>query len=427
MAIQGLRDTTNFVTNERPENWRQGIMLLYPNSARAAKAPLTALTSLMKEKSTDDPTFHWWEKELNDRRLEIDNDVALTAAAAGTIETITLRANSDAITFVKNDLLLVEQTSEILRVYSDPTSNTAITVVRGAAGSTPAALDADGANINPNILCIGSAFEESSLPPTGVSYDPTEFFNYTQIFRKTFEISRTAASTRLRTVDAVTEAKRECLEYISIDMERAFLLGRRFQGVLNGRPWRTTAGVINQIDANNIFAFGDEVGGTAGEVTMAQLEEQMFQLFKFGSYEKMALAGNRALLAIQQVVRKNTTSNWNASEPVKEFGMEVVKLTTPFGVLTMKGHPLMTQTAGGTNDEGAGTRYFAMDSWMLTLDMDDIEYRYLEDGDLDYESDLQANGLDGMQSGYIGECGIMLAHGKNHALWTQMHTGVIDN
>lgn len=426
MPIQGLRDTTNFVTNERPENWRQGILLLYPNSARAAKAPLTALTSLMKEKSTDDPRFHWWEKELDDRRLEIDNDVALVAAAAGTIETITLRANSNAITFVKGDLLYAEHTGEIMRVHADPTSNTSITVVRAVAGSTSAALDADGANVNPNLLCIGSAFEEGSLPPTGVSYDPTEFFNYTQIFRKTFEITGTAAQTRLRTVDAVTEAKRECLEYIGIDMERAFLLGRRFEGVLNGRPWRTTAGVINQIDANNIFAFGTEAGGTAGVVTMAVLEERMMELFRFGSYEKMALCGNRALLAIQQMIRRNTTSNWTASEPVKEFGMEVVKLTTPFGVLTLKGHPLMTQTAGGINDEGTGTRFFAMDSWLLALDMDDVEYRYMDERDLDYESDLQANGLDGMQSGYIGECGIMLAHGKNHALWTQMFEGQID-
>lgn len=425
MPIQGLRDTTNFVANERPENWRQGIMLLYPNSARAAKAPLTALTSLMKEKSTDDPRFHWWEKELDDRRLEIDNDVVLAAPAAGTIETIPLRANSNAITFVKGDLLYSEQTTEIMRVHSDPTSNTSITVVRGVAGSATAALDANGAGINPNLLCIGSAFEEGSLPPTGISYDPTEFFNYTQIFRKTFEITGTAAQTRLRTVDAITEAKRECLEYIGVDMERAFLLGRRFEGVLNGRPWRTTAGVINQIDANNIYAF-DGDGTDPGVVRMVELEERMLELFRFGSYEKLALCGNRALLAIQQVVRRNTTSNWTASEPVKEFGMEVVKLTTPFGVLTLKGHPLMTQTMGGINNEGAGTQFFAMDSWLLALDMDDVEYRYMEERDLDYESDLQANGLDGMQSGYMGECGIMLAHGKNHALWTQMFRGEID-
>src|SRR5690554_2956834 len=71
MAINGLRDTSNFVANQRPENWRQTLLLLYPNSAEAGKAPLTALTSLMKEESTDDPVFHWWEKALDDRRLQL--------------------------------------------------------------------------------------------------------------------------------------------------------------------------------------------------------------------------------------------------------------------------------------------------------------------------------------------------------------------
>ena len=45
-----------------------------------------------------------------------------------------------------------------------------------------------GAGVNPNLLCIGSAFEEGSLAPTGVNYDPTERYNYTQIFRRTLEI-----------------------------------------------------------------------------------------------------------------------------------------------------------------------------------------------------------------------------------------------
>lgn len=54
MAINGLRTTANFVTDQRPKNWRETILLLYPNG----KAPLTALTSLMKSEKTDDPEFN---------------------------------------------------------------------------------------------------------------------------------------------------------------------------------------------------------------------------------------------------------------------------------------------------------------------------------------------------------------------------------
>ena len=68
MAIQGLRDTSNFVANQAPENWREAILRLMPNSAQAAKAPLTALTSKMKTESTNSRIFHWWENSTETRR-----------------------------------------------------------------------------------------------------------------------------------------------------------------------------------------------------------------------------------------------------------------------------------------------------------------------------------------------------------------------
>lgn len=420
MAIQGLRDTSNFVANQAPENWRQGLMLLYPNSAEAAKAPLTAMTSMMKEESTDDPRFHWWEQALDDRRFELHATSGdLASASAGDINTITLAAGTNAKTLVQNDLLRVEQTGEILRVYADPTSDTSIQVVRGAAGSTPATVDANGSAVNPNLLCIGSAFEENSLAPTGVNYDPTEVYNYTQIFRRTYEISGTAAETRLRTGDAVKEAKRQCLEYIGVDMERGFLLGKRSSSTLNGRPYRTTNGIINQIDSNNIYSF------TSGNVTMATLEEQMFNIFKYGSTEKVMLGGNRALLAINQCVRKNGAAQWQIREGVKEYGLEVTRLTCAFGTLVFKAHPLLTQAAGGTN--GGATAYYGMDSWAFILDMSDIKYRYLTNRDLDYQPNLQTPGMDGMQAGYLVECGIEVHHAAKHGLWKQMSSGAADS
>ncbi len=68
MAIQGLRDTSDFtVTGQRPENWREGMLLLDPNGM----TPLTGLTSAMKKRVTDDALFHWFEKSLETRRVEL--------------------------------------------------------------------------------------------------------------------------------------------------------------------------------------------------------------------------------------------------------------------------------------------------------------------------------------------------------------------
>lgn len=408
MAIQGLRDTLNFATNERPENWREVLNYLYPNG----KLPLTALTGAMKESSTDDAVFHWWEKALDDRRLALGQNLA--ASAAGTVETWTLAAGSNAITFVQNDILLVEESDEQVRVYADPTSNTSITVVRGANGTTPAAVTYAGAGVNPNVLCIGSAFEEGSLAPTGVNYDPTERYNYTQIFRRTLEITRTASKTRLRTVPAVKEARRECLEYIGVDMERAFWLGVRSAAVRNSKPVRTTAGIYNQMASANIIPMG-------GAVDMNTLETNMELIFREGSSEKMVFAGNKMLMALQQVVRKNSQYQIKGGE--KEYGMNVTRLTCPFGDLVFKTHPLFTQNTGGTN---GGVPYYGMNTWAMILDMEEIEYRYLKESDLKYQGDLAAVGQDAIKAGYIAECGIELHHPTVHWLWTEFDSGVED-
>ena len=53
IGFLGLRGTGDFVTDQRPKNWREQILRLYPNG----KAPLTALLALMKNESTDDQSL----------------------------------------------------------------------------------------------------------------------------------------------------------------------------------------------------------------------------------------------------------------------------------------------------------------------------------------------------------------------------------
>src|SRR5215510_14737361 len=60
MAFLGMRGTGDWATDERPKNFRQGILYLYPNGS----APLTALLSKMSEESVDDAEFAWWTNTL---------------------------------------------------------------------------------------------------------------------------------------------------------------------------------------------------------------------------------------------------------------------------------------------------------------------------------------------------------------------------
>jgi len=374
----------------------------------------------MKSESTDDPVFHWFQKTLDARRLLV------ATGALGTTTTITIdptyQSGTDFATAKiakAGDILWVEQTNEIMRVTSDPTTNNQLTVARGQAGTTTTDMTVGSAGVNPYINIIGSVMEEGSLAPTSVNYDPIELNNYCQIFRSTLSITRTAQKTRLRTGDAVTEAKRECLEYFSIDMERAFWFnGRKQLTSINGNPARFTAGILQQIKdgaAANVVS-----APPGGLITMDWLEQYTEILFRFGSSEKMAFGSNLALLALQQAIRKN--SYWRIESGIKEYGLTVSRFITPFGELVFKTHPLFNQMQGGT---AGGSQYFSVANNVYILDMQNIRYKYVDD--VMYEKDLTPIGLDGLKSGYKAECGLELHHAPSHGVWTGIQGGATDS
>ena len=56
----GMRGTGDWVADQRPMNWRQNILYLYPNGM----TPLTAILSMMGQSKVDDPQFHWWTQAM---------------------------------------------------------------------------------------------------------------------------------------------------------------------------------------------------------------------------------------------------------------------------------------------------------------------------------------------------------------------------
>lgn len=393
MAIVGLRHTDNFSPSEvRPKDWREGILLQYPNG----EFPLFALTSQMKKESVTDPEFNWFEKRLDARRLNVASQAAADA--------VTLTVSKDAKVVVAKTLLYVEATKEILFVTEDPASDTSLKVARGAAGTTAAVIPA-----NAKLLVIGTAFEEASLPPTGQAYDPFRRYNYTQIFRRTLEISGTAKETELRTGDALKEAKREALEYISIDIERSFWFGNRYQDTYQGKPRRFMGGVLSQLSDANIFDASQKADG----VSFDDLEAYMKDLFKYGSSEKMVFSGDLALLTVQRIIRQEPGCTWSFTPQTKEYGMNVSRLVTPFGTLVWKTCPLFSQS---TSDFSGDTPAYGFDSYAFVLDMARVKYVYLQNRDLKYQANLTETGLDGEKSGYICECSIKIEQLENHGL-----------
>lgn len=419
MTIQGLRHTENFAANERPQNWREGILRLEPNG----KAPLFALTSMMKSQETDDPAFHWFEKIMPSRRL------SLSGGAIGVGGTLTVGqtggVNNALIAGIRaQHLLRIEHTGEVVLVTTDPVSGVGtIAVTRGyfagSGGVAATSFDPAAAGSNPNIHVIGTLLGENSMPPTSVNFDPVERYNYTQIQRDTLSMSRTAQQTRLRTGDQVKEAKRECLEMHSAALEWSMWFGERnIDTAANGEPRRAMDGVFRQIARG---AAANVINHAGAVVSLAVLEDWMEQAFRYGSSEKMAFIGNAGALTIQRLARKN--SSYQFMQGQKEYGMDVSRLISPFGTLVLKTHPLWNQITSGST---AATPYYALNTWMAILDMKNLRYRYMKGGDTQYQPKLQDNGLDGMLSGYLTECSIELNNPITHLVIKGMGAGAVD-
>jgi len=385
MALPGMKSTADFATDERPKNWREGILLLEPRN----KAPLAALTAAMSEQSTDDPEFYWWEESVDVGQLVV-NGAQTNAETAIEVDEFGTRLKA-------GDMLRVKSSGEALRVTSI-TSDTVINVTR-AQGGTAAAVIAD----NDVLIYIGSAYREGAGRPTGVSWNPTKKYNLTQIFRDSVEWTRTASKTRLRTGDMMKNDRRRALNKHMIGMERAFIFGQRFETTESNQPLRYTGGLLSFIDAGNQINHN-------GTLSLKQLEDYIDDIFAYGSNEKVCFCSLATMMRLNRLIRKNTDYQWGP--PEREFTFIVRRFHTPGGTLILTEHPLFSQAGAELGSD------------MLIVDTANLKYRYITDTVL--LKDRQDKGTDGTAEEYLTECGLEIHHPKTHFWLKNITDGVVD-
>lgn len=407
MPFLGMRGTGDWVANQRPQNWREMILYLYPNG----KAPLTAIMAMQGSEATSDPIFHWWERELPDQRATVTgvwSDTGLSVAAvggeaAGTTLYVQMSA-ADAAKFNNTHQILLRDASEL-----DVDINAKVTADAVIAGAnsylTIRTLEADDNGATGDLtsidvaLIIGTVNPEGGTSPDGLRYDPSEYSNYTQIFKTALEHTRTAMKTKLRTGDDVKQAKKEALEMHGIEMERAFIHGVLSSNTgANGKPERTTRGLKNFLSTN--VADYTKAAGTTTWLNGGEdwLDERFEEIFRYGNTEKIALCGSGALLGIQKLAKVNGLFDLTAK--TESYGVKVLRWVTPFGEINLKTHPLFTLEETTRNS-------------MMIVDPSFLITRYVDD--TKYEANIQANDLDGEKSQYITEAGLELHFEKAHA------------
>lgn len=370
-ALLGMKGSGVFTADERPQNWRQGILLLFPNG----DAPLTALSSMWAEEPTDDPQINWFEKTLPNQRGIITGAaislagvpaVGADIAAADATAEVALRVKPDNggdndPSWLAETYLLLNTTTEEVYLVIQVNRTTGMVVIRRDIGdkfaSNPA-ITGDAATGDP-IVVIGSGNAEGAGLSSAIAFQPIRHFNFTEIFRTPLSITRTARRTKLRydKTGPYMESKREALQIHALQIERALLFGERAEltsftnavapvsAASTGQPLRTTRGLLNWLPAASTSAATPSVHwdiGTfnAGQLTEPFVDQWLEEVFRYGSSEKLLFCGSTFLNAWNQLAKNKMTIQAVPSD--RTYGMQFQRYTTPFGDLLLKNHPLLS-------------------------------------------------------------------------------------
>lgn len=401
----GMRGNGDWATDQRPKNWRETILYLYPNGT----APLTAMMSMLGSERVDDPEYNWWTKTLPTQGGAVTNvylDAAMTTPyVSGGV--------AGANLFVKCAAATAEQIRAghqvLLRDASDldvdVNAKVSAVIINGASSQLSVKLlEADDNSSNGDlsdcdtIMVIGNINAEGAVMPSVLAYDPVKWYNYTQIFRTPMSMTRTAMKTRLRTGDQKKEAKREALELHSIEMEKAFLYGVMSEGTgENGKPERTTQGLIAATKAGGITTNYVTEGDYAGDAWLASgeawLDSKLEEIFRYGDQEKMAFVGSGTLLAINNLAKQSGQLNMQMGET--KYGIKVMSWITPFGTIHMKTHPLFSYEASSRNA-------------MLVFEPRQLKYRFIDDTQFIDQSGTTTK--DGKEEEFLTEAGLEYHH-----------------
>ena len=401
----GMRGNSDWVTDQRPKNWRETILLLWPNGT----APLTAMMAMLGSERVNDPQYNWWTKILATQGGAVTNiytNAVMTSAyvSGGTVGTVLYVKTAEAVAdeVRSGHQVLLRDASDL-----DVDVNAKVTgVILNGASSQIAVrlLEADDNSSNGDlsdadtILVVGNINAEGAVMPDVIAYDPVKWYNYTQIFRTPVSMTRTALRTRLRTGDQKKEAKREALELHSIEMEKAFLYGVRSENTGdNGKPERTTGGLIAATKTSGVNANYVTDSDFSGDTWLASGEEwldsKLEEVFRYGEQEKMAFVGSGTVLAINRLAKQ--TGQIQMTSETTKFGLQVWNWITPFGNIMMKTHPLFSYYASTRNS-------------MLIFEPKNLKYRFIDD--TSFMDQSKTNTKDAEEGEFLTEAGLEYHH-----------------
>lgn len=330
MAVQGIFASNQGIVGERATDFSATVLRTDPTG----NAPLLGLTSGMPKESAQDTTFTWLEDSHEPGRQ--------ACVSGGTTTTVVV---ADGSFYTPNTILLVEETGEHLFVSA--VAGDSMTVIRGLAGTSIVSITGSH-----HVQKIGNAFEEASAMPTAVTQQGAPRFNFTQIFRNGWAISGTAKAVKYLTGSKLAYNKQMCATYHAEDIERSFIWGKKALTTLNGKQFRLTDGILNQIESYGGVVETANTASQAGDLSRYDFEQFIQELFAFNvkgqPNERISFIGNMALSAMQKWAWLDGSYQFSQGET--KIGIAVNEVVTPFGKLKLMTHALMNENPVWTNE-----------------------------------------------------------------------------
>lgn len=389
--IQGLLSIANADAADYVGAYQAGVTVRQ-SKGQGSGAILFALLALLPTESCSQDTFNWFERDPVLREITA-NGAALIGATTLTVDNSTFGTVFAAI--ISGTPLENTRTGEVLLVTVTPTSDT-LTVSRAFGGTAAAAV-----NDNDTFRLGAPVVGEGSGALDAVSIQPDILSNYIQIFKSTVLLTNSYRGGVLRSDEdgPDLQAHYTALEKISSEIEMQFFDGLKASGTISGKPFKTTGGIRAAIRAAGLTA--NVLNGNSGTGVTLSLFKAWLNSFMVNGGKKVLFCGSAAYSAISDYANSNAGGfRIMNSDDSGAFGLAIVTLVTPFGIVDLVQHPLF-------NNGKDSLRYA-----IYAVDLDNI--KQVIQVELQLQEGIQNNDEDVQKDQFYARLGLKVGYAGAH-------------
>jgi hypothetical protein len=271
-----------------------------------------------------------------------------------------------------------------------------ITVTRGFAGTTAAALSAGD-----SLFFIEPSFQEGFAVPNPRYTKPVVKTTYTTLFSHVYAITKTANASQMYGSDGKSDRTFnhfKLMEDMKISLNNSLIWSKASEDLTGSDARRTTMGLNSVITSN--------VTNAGGTLTQATFEAWARSVFRYSSSKP------KVLLACPMLI--SALNSWANSklylEPEESvYGVNLRRFNTGHGTFLLV-------RDWSLRDGIAGKNGFA--GWAFAVDMDSVEVIYLknngENRDIQIIFNATMDGADRYVDQAIAEMGFCVKHEKRH-------------